>query len=107
MGAEVDVEGGVEHVSQEDVGHVSQEGGQQLVGPWRQCVSVGWSASLLRTTLHDAMAPLGGEEEAPHTCSRQTSCPHIPPPPPTHMPPIMPLIEDRIRQKSHRESVRR
>ena len=49
------------------------------------CVSVGWSASLLRTTLHDAMAPLGGEEEAPHTCSRQTSCPHIPPPPPTHL----------------------
>ena len=39
---------------------MSQEGGQQLVGPWRQCVSVGWSASLLRTTLHDAMAPLGG-----------------------------------------------
>ena len=33
MGAEVDVEGGVEHVSQEDVGHVSQEGGQQLVVP--------------------------------------------------------------------------
>ena len=84
-------------MSKEDVEHVSQEGGQQLVGPWRQCVSVGWSASLLRTTLHDAMAPLGGGGSTHLLTSNQ-----LPTYPTTNThsyAPIMPLMEDRIRQK--------